>query len=108
MSDGTSYVRVVSTLVDISKNQPFTYDVRRVDGAGVAVLMTSDQDKRVFRSLCVSPNEQYFSLVQTEESSVPDNYLGKPGYTLTSTVIASVSSGAIQQVVPGVFDAWCG
>jgi hypothetical protein len=108
LSDRTSYVRVVSTLVDISKNQPFTYDVRRVDGAGVTVLMTSDQDARVFRSLCVSPNEQYFSLVQTEEGSVPDNYLGKPGYTLTSTVIASVSSGAIQQVVPGVFDAWCG
>ena len=108
LSDRTSYMRVVSTLVDMSKNQPFTYDVRRVDGNGVAVLMTSDQDERVFRSLCVSPNEQYFSLVQSEKGSIPDNYLGKPGFTLTSTVIGRVSSGAIEQVVPGVFDAWCG
>jgi hypothetical protein len=46
-------------------------------------------------------------VVETPPDAEPDFYRGNPGFTGTSTIIASAMTGEIAQVVPGVFDAWC-
>jgi hypothetical protein len=107
LSDRTTYVQIVATLVDISDKNPFTFSLRRVDGFEAAPILTPTMERGVFRSLCVSPNSQYVAVVETPPDAEPDFYLGNPGFTGTSTIIVSAMTGDVAQVVPGVFDAWC-
>ena len=107
LGDKSSSVRIVSTLIDISQKQPFSYDVRRVDASGTKILVSSLPNNDIFRSLCVSPNEQYFALVKSAPGSQPDARVTNPGFSMTSTLVARLADGEPLQEIPGVFDAWC-